>query len=82
VDLLSANDVWCAPVRTYADLENDPQVVHKGLIWDVPYADTDRSYRTIGSPFTFSASDAALRRGAPRSGQHTAEFKAREIWKG
>jgi len=81
IDLLSASDVWCAPVRTYADLEDDPQVVHKRLIWDVPYADSGKSYKTVGSPFTFSATAASVRRGAPRSGQHTAEFRAREIWK-
>ncbi len=81
IELLSANDVWCAPVQTYADLEHDPQIAHKRLFWDVPYADTSNTYRTVGSPFTFSASPVSVRRGAPRAGQHTEAFRARDIWK-
>jgi crotonobetainyl-CoA:carnitine CoA-transferase CaiB-like acyl-CoA transferase len=81
IDLLSAGDVWCAPVQSYGDLENDPQVAHKRLLWEVPYADSGKTYRTVGSPFTFSESPVTVRRGAPRAGQHTAEFRAREIWK-
>ena len=81
IDLLSASDVWCAPVQSYADLEKDPQVAHKKLLWDVPYADSGKTYRTVGSPFTFSESPVSVRRGAPRAGQHTPEFQARDIWK-
>jgi crotonobetainyl-CoA:carnitine CoA-transferase CaiB-like acyl-CoA transferase len=81
IELLSANDVWCAPVQTYADLERDPQIAHKRLFWDVPYADSGKTYRTIGSPFSFSSSPVSVRRGAPRTGQHTEEYRARDIWK-
>jgi crotonobetainyl-CoA:carnitine CoA-transferase CaiB-like acyl-CoA transferase len=81
INLLSAGDVWCAPVQSYADLESDPQVVHKQLLWEVPYADSGKTYRTVGSPFSFSASPVTVRRGAPRAGQHTPEFRAREIWR-
>jgi crotonobetainyl-CoA:carnitine CoA-transferase CaiB-like acyl-CoA transferase len=81
IELLSANDVWCAPVRTYAELEDDPQIAHKRMFWDVPYAEGSKTYRTVGSPFSFSASPVSVHRSAPRSGQHTDEFKARDIWK-
>jgi crotonobetainyl-CoA:carnitine CoA-transferase CaiB-like acyl-CoA transferase len=81
IELLSAHDVWCAPVQRHADLEHDPQVAHKKLIWDVPYADTGATYRTVGSPFSFSASPVGLRRGAPRSGQDTDAFRNNEIWR-
>jgi crotonobetainyl-CoA:carnitine CoA-transferase CaiB-like acyl-CoA transferase len=81
LELLSASDVWCAPVQDYAQLEQDPQVAHKGIFWDIPYADTGKTYRTVGSPFSFSESPVSVRRGAPRAGQHTPEFRAREIWK-
>lgn len=81
IDLLSANDVWCAPVQTYADVERDAQIAHKGLFWDIPYADSEKTYRTVGSPFSFSASPVSVRRSAPRAGQHTEEFRARDIWK-
>jgi crotonobetainyl-CoA:carnitine CoA-transferase CaiB-like acyl-CoA transferase len=70
--LLDAHDVWCAPVQDHAQLERDPQVAHAGLVWEVPVGDDpDATFRTIGSPFSFSATPAALRSGVPRAGQHT-----------
>ncbi len=80
IDLLGAHDVWCAPVQSHADLEHDPQVAHKNLIWDVPYADSGKSYRTVGSPFTFSASPVRVRYATPRAGQHTEAFRQRTLW--
>jgi crotonobetainyl-CoA:carnitine CoA-transferase CaiB-like acyl-CoA transferase len=47
----------------------------------VPYGDAGATYRTVGSPFTFSASSMKVRRGAPRAGQHTEAFRQRTIWK-
>lgn len=79
-DLLSGHDIWCSPVRDYADLERDPQVQHKKLIWDVPFADSGNTYRTVGSPFNFSATPASVRQGAPRAGQHNEEFSSGRIW--
>jgi len=81
IELLSAHDVWCAPVRKYADLEDDPQVAHNKLIWEVPYGDSGATYRTVGSPFTFSVSPVGIHRGAPRAGQHTDAFRKGDIWK-
>jgi len=81
IDLLSAHDVWCAPVQRHADLESDPQVAHKKLIWEVPCGDSGATYRTVGSPFSFSASTVKARRGVPRSGQHNEEFRQRTIWR-
>jgi crotonobetainyl-CoA:carnitine CoA-transferase CaiB-like acyl-CoA transferase len=80
LELLGRHDVWCAPVQRHSDVERDPQVLHRGLIWRVPYADSGESYRTVGSPFTFSAADVRVRRGAPRAGQHTEEFLQRRLW--
>ena len=80
LELLGKHDVWCAPVQRHADVERDPQVVHRHLIWDVPYADSGRFYRTVGSPFSFSEADVGVRRGAPRSGQHNSEFLQRTLW--
>jgi len=81
IELLYAHDIWCAPVQDYEDLEKDPQVLHKKMIWDVPFADGGEHYRTVGSPFTFSATPAAIRKPTPRSGQHNEEFQNGTIWK-
>jgi crotonobetainyl-CoA:carnitine CoA-transferase CaiB-like acyl-CoA transferase len=74
IELLAAHDVWCAPVQDYAQVEGDPQVAHRALIWEVPVGDDGETFRTVGSPFSFSATPPGLRRGVPRTGQHTAEF--------
>ena len=81
-ELLSAHDIWCSPVRGYADLESDPQIRHKKLVWEVPLGPDGDSYRTVGSPFSFSSSPAGIRRGAPRAGQHNEDFRKGKIWAG
>ena len=80
VELLSAQDVWCAPVRKHSDIEQDPQIQHKRLIWEVPIGDNEASFRTVGSPFTFSETPVRIRRGAPRSGQDNDAFREDGIW--
>lgn len=79
-EFLLSHDIWCAPVRGYDDLESDPQIQHKELFWEVSYGDSGATYRTVGSPFNFSATPVSLRRGAPVAGQHNAEFEAGELW--
>jgi crotonobetainyl-CoA:carnitine CoA-transferase CaiB-like acyl-CoA transferase len=71
---LLEHDVWCAPVQNYEQLTADPQVAHNRLFWDVPVGDGEASFRTPGSPITFSATPASIRYGVPRAGQHTAQF--------
>ena len=74
IDVLLEHDVWCAPVQTYEQLVEDPQVAHNGLFWDVPVGEGEATFRTPRSPITFSATPAAVRYGVPRAGQHTAEL--------
>lgn len=72
--LLDAADVWCAPVQNYNDLETDPQVAHNDLLWTVPVGDDGDTFRTVGTPFRFSATPVELRRGVPRAGAHNHEL--------
>ncbi len=74
IGVLLDHDVWCAPVQSYEQLVDDPQVAHNGLFWDVPVGDGEATFRTPGSPITFSETPASIRYGVPRAGQHTAEF--------
>jgi len=78
IDRLSPHDIWCSPVQGYEELERDPQVAHKNLIWEVPYG--NQSYRTVGSPFTFSGSSVEVRRPTPTLGQDTQAFRQGTIW--
>jgi crotonobetainyl-CoA:carnitine CoA-transferase CaiB-like acyl-CoA transferase len=50
----------------------DPQVKHLELVRDVEQPGYGR-VRMLGFPFRTSAGDAAIRRPAPRLGEHTAE---------
>jgi crotonobetainyl-CoA:carnitine CoA-transferase CaiB-like acyl-CoA transferase len=80
VEFLLAHDVWCAAVRNYADLEHDPQISHKKLICEVPYGADGQTYRTVASPFNFSATPASIYRSTPAAGQHNAEFERGTLW--
>jgi crotonobetainyl-CoA:carnitine CoA-transferase CaiB-like acyl-CoA transferase len=74
IEVLLEHDVWCAPVQTYEQLMDDPQVAHNKLFWDVPVGDGEGTFRTPGSPITFSRTPASIRYGVPRAGQHTEEL--------
>jgi crotonobetainyl-CoA:carnitine CoA-transferase CaiB-like acyl-CoA transferase len=74
IEILLEHDVWCAPVHTYEQLAEDPQVAHNKLFWDVPVGDGEATFRTPGSPITFSRTPAGIQHGVPRAGQHTAEL--------
>lgn len=74
LDVLGAGGVWCAPVLTYVEMLEDPQVRHKDMFWDVPVGESGNLFRTVGSPFTFSETPARIYRGVPRVGQDTAHY--------
>ena len=74
IEILLDHDVWCAPVQNYDQLMNDPQALHNDMFWDVGIGDGAQQFRTVGTPFVFSKTPAALRRGVPDLGQHTAEI--------
>jgi crotonobetainyl-CoA:carnitine CoA-transferase CaiB-like acyl-CoA transferase len=74
IDLLLAEDVWCAPVQTYDELVDDPQAVHNDMFWDVGIGDGTKRFRTVGSPFVFSETPVVRTLGVPDLGQHTEEI--------
>jgi len=80
VEFLLRHDVWCAPVRNYDDLEKDPQIQHKDLIWEVPYGAEGKTYRTVASPFNFSLTPVSVYRSAPAAGQHNDAFIEGSLW--
>jgi crotonobetainyl-CoA:carnitine CoA-transferase CaiB-like acyl-CoA transferase len=80
VEFLLSHDVWCAPVRDYDNLEQDPQIRHKQLICEVPYGAAGKTYRTVASPFNFSVTPVSVHRSAPAAGQHNEEFDNDTLW--
>jgi len=68
-------DVWCAPVRSFDELVDDPQVAHNDLLTTVPHPNGG-DLRVVGIPMRFSATPATVRSGPPAVGQHTDEVLA------
>jgi len=73
LDLLLAEDIWCAPVNDFAAVETDPQVHENEMIvaWEHPQAGTVRG---VGIPVKFSDTPGEIRRHAPLLGEHTEEI--------
>jgi crotonobetainyl-CoA:carnitine CoA-transferase CaiB-like acyl-CoA transferase len=70
IDLLATRDVWCAPVQTFDDLVDDPQVRHNELIATVEHP-AGGEVRVVGVPVRFSETPGTIRLGPPAVGRHT-----------
>jgi formyl-CoA transferase len=70
-----AEDVLVAPVHEYAEVFDDPQVRHNGLILESE-VDGVGPVRFVGPPVALSDTPARLRRVPPKVGQHTDEVLA------
>jgi formyl-CoA transferase len=64
--------VPCAPVNTIDEVFRDPQVVHLGLVGDVPHPSLG-ALPLVGNPMVFSRTPAGTRRHPPLLGEHTYE---------
>jgi crotonobetainyl-CoA:carnitine CoA-transferase CaiB-like acyl-CoA transferase len=75
LELLDTKDVWCAPVRAFEDVVDDPQVAHNDLLTTVEHPNGGE-LRVVGVPVRFSATPGSIRSGPPAVGQHTDEVLA------
>jgi crotonobetainyl-CoA:carnitine CoA-transferase CaiB-like acyl-CoA transferase len=69
---LEARDIPCGPINSYGDVFADPQIVAREMVVDVDHPTLGRLH-ALGSPMKLSATPAAVRRRAPRLGEHTAQ---------
>lgn len=72
-----AAQIASGPVYEFDEVFRDPQVQHLGLVTEVEQPGLG-PVKMLGFPFRASGTPAAIRRPAPRLGQHTAEV-LREI---
>ena len=72
LDILLAEDIWCAPVNSFAQLESDPQVVANKILQEFDHPVAGR-VKVVGSPTQFSRTPTSIRRPPPQLGEHTAE---------
>jgi len=73
LEILLAKDVWCAPVYSFADVEQDPQVAVNEMITEFEHPTAGR-FRTVGIPVKFSDTPSQIRRPPPEPGEHTDEI--------
>ncbi len=71
--LLAAADCICAPVASYEDLVNDPQVRANDYIVEVDHPTRGRM-PVVGVPWRFSETPAEVAAAAPELGQDTEEI--------
>ena len=72
LELLLTADIWCAPVRTLSEVENDPQVQHLGMIQELEHP-TAGTLKVVRHPVFYSAAEPSIRRHPPLVGEHTDE---------
>ena len=70
-----AAGIWAAPVYGYAELVDDPQIAHNGTMVEYDHP-TEGRVKTPGFPIRFQRTPSEVRRGAPLTGQHSAEVLA------
>lgn len=75
VDRLGKAGIACGPIHEFDEVFDDPQVRHLGLVQEVDQPGLG-PVRMLGFPYRTSAGPTAVRRPAPRLGEHTAEVLA------
>jgi crotonobetainyl-CoA:carnitine CoA-transferase CaiB-like acyl-CoA transferase len=75
LDTLLPAGMWVGPVYGYDDLVNDPQIIHNGTFVEYDHP-TEGHIKTPGFPYKFAKTPARIDRGAPLTGEHTAEILA------
>jgi formyl-CoA transferase len=73
MDLLVAAAIPCGPVNNMESLFNDPQILHRGMIAEVPHP-TIGTLRLTGIPVKYSATPGAVKHPPPLLGEHTDEI--------
>lgn len=73
IERLTAADVLVAPINGVADVAEDPQVRHNGMIVEV---DNEKlgPIRVTGVPMRFHGTPASVTQGPPLFGEHTGEI--------
>jgi crotonobetainyl-CoA:carnitine CoA-transferase CaiB-like acyl-CoA transferase len=77
VEILIANDIPCAPVRTIDEVANDPDLEHCKLIRTATYPDRGE-VKVLGSAIKLSGTTGEETSARPPAlGEHTAEVLGR-----
>jgi crotonobetainyl-CoA:carnitine CoA-transferase CaiB-like acyl-CoA transferase len=72
---LLADDVWCAPLQSYGQVVNDPQVLHNGMIAEIDHP-TAGTVRLVGIPTDYTATPGEIRTPPPLLSEHARDILA------
>ena len=72
LDDLEALGIPCGPVNTIDRVSQDPQVLHRGMIKDVPHPRLG-TVRVVNTPVKLSRTPGGAERPPPDPGEHTAQ---------
>ncbi|MFL2756419.1 MAG: CoA transferase [Dehalococcoidia bacterium] len=61
--------IWCAPVMHPEEISNDPYLIEKNMITEIPNK-FGKNYKTIGLPINFELTTPNIKK-APEYGEHT-----------
>ena len=64
----------CAPLNTLPQVIADPHIAERGMIAELPVADSGETLKVSASPVHLSRTPAQLERGASAPAEHTAEI--------
>ena len=74
MQVLTENDVPCAPLATVKEALEDPQVRHRDMVVEIK--DQENTVKQLGSPYKLSATPPRFEMPPPRLGEHTDAFLA------
>jgi crotonobetainyl-CoA:carnitine CoA-transferase CaiB-like acyl-CoA transferase len=73
IEKLLTEDVWCSQVNTFAEMVEDPQIMHNKMILEYEHP-TVGKVRTTGFPVSFSETPQKIYKPAPLLNQHFTEI--------
>jgi crotonobetainyl-CoA:carnitine CoA-transferase CaiB-like acyl-CoA transferase len=73
LELMATRDIWCAPVKDFEAIFNDPQVAAAEIVTTVDQPNIG-PIKVIRAPITLSGTPATIRRPSPKVGEHNQEI--------
>ena len=73
LELMATRDIWCAPVKDFEAIFNDPQVAAAEIVTTVEQPNIG-PLKVIRAPITLSGTPATIRRPSPKVGEHNQEI--------
>jgi len=73
VEIFESKDLWCAPVKNYEEVFDDPQVEANDMVVKLDHP-TVGEFETTGVPIKMSETETGVDRAPPLLGEHTEEI--------